>query len=62
MSEGAPADIPPAEERHRKRALGIAFLTLFLDLLGFGIILPIQPVYAESFGASPTVVKLLGDS
>ena len=33
---------------------------MFLDLLGFGIIIPIQPFYAESFGASAAVVTLLG--
>lgn len=43
-------------------ALGVVFLTLFLDLLGFGIIIPIQPFYAESFGASPTTVTLIGAS
>ena len=40
----------------------VAFFTTFLDLLGFGIIIPIQPFYAESFGASPTLVTLLGAS
>lgn len=59
----APPPLPPVPgERQRKRALGVAFLTLFLDLLGFGIIIPIQPFYAESFGASPTVVTLIGAS
>ena len=40
----------------------VAFFTTFLDLLGFGIIIPIQPFYAESFGASPAVITLLGAS
>ena len=40
----------------------VAFFTTFLDLLGFGIIIPIQPFYAESFGATPAVVTLLGAS
>lgn len=40
--------------------MGVVFLTLFLDLLGFGIILPVQPFYAESFGASATQVTLIG--
>ncbi len=30
-----------------------------LDLVGFGIVLPILPLYAEDFGASPTEVGLL---
>lgn len=49
-----------AEKKRTNRVLGIVFLTLFLDLLGFGIILPIQPFYAESFGASATIVTLIG--
>lgn len=40
----------------------VAFFTTFLDLLGFGIIIPIQPFYAESFGASPALITLLGAS
>lgn len=42
--------------------MGVVFLTLFLDLLGFGVILPVQPFYAESFGASATMVTLIGAS
>ena len=40
----------------------VVFLTVFLDLLGFGIIIPIQPFYAEAYNASPTMVTLLGGS
>jgi len=35
------------------------FLIVFIDLLGFGLILPLLPYYAESFGASDTVIGLL---
>ncbi len=42
--------------------LAIIFLTVFIDLLGFGIIIPLLPFYAESFGASAFVVGLLGTS
>jgi len=63
---GAPAsgadDAQAPAKALQKRALGVAFLTLFLDLLGFGIIIPIQPFYAESFGASPSTVTLIGAS
>jgi MFS family permease len=41
------------------RVLGVVFLTLFLDLLGFGVILPVQPFYAKSFGASAALVTLI---
>jgi len=32
--------------------LGVIFLTVFIDLAGFGLILPVLPYYAEDFGAS----------
>jgi MFS transporter, DHA1 family, tetracycline resistance protein len=40
--------------------LVIIFVTVFIDLLGFGIIIPLLPFYAESFGASGFTVGLLG--
>lgn len=40
--------------------LVIIFITVFIDLLGFGIIIPLLPFYAESFGASGFIVGLLG--
>ena len=41
------------------RPLLIIFLTIFVNLVGFGIIIPLLPFYAETFGASPLVVGLL---
>jgi MFS transporter, DHA1 family, tetracycline resistance protein len=41
------------------RPLLIIFLTIFVNLVGFGIIIPLLPFYAESFGASPFVIGLL---
>ena len=35
------------------------FLIVFSNLLGFGIIIPLLPYYAENFGASPNEVTLL---
>ena len=42
--------------------LVIIFITVFIDLLGFGIIIPLLPFYAEHFGASATVVGTLVSS
>ena len=42
--------------------LGILFLTIFIDLLGFGLIIPALPFYAESYGASYIVIGLLSAS
>ena len=35
------------------------FLVVFSNLLGFGIIIPLLPYYAENFGANPNEVTLL---
>jgi multidrug resistance protein len=40
--------------------LVIIFITVFIDLLGFGIIIPLLPFYAQEFGASGLTVGLLG--
>lgn len=41
------------------RPLLIVFLTILVNLIGFGIIVPLLPFYAERFGASPMVIGLL---
>lgn len=41
------------------RPLLIIFLTIFVNLVGFGIIIPLLPFYAETFGASPMAIGLL---
>src|SRR6476661_3902072 len=41
------------------RPLLIIFVTIFVNLVGFGIIVPLLPFYAETFGASPVVIGLL---
>jgi DHA1 family tetracycline resistance protein-like MFS transporter len=35
------------------------FIVVFVDLLGFSLILPLLPYYAAKFGASPFVIGLL---
>ena len=41
------------------RPLLIIFLTILVNLIGFGIIIPLLPFYATTFGASPLTVGLL---
>ena len=41
------------------RRLGILFLTVLVDLVGFGIVLPILPSYATNFGAQGLETGLL---
>src|SRR5689334_13436677 len=39
--------------------LVIIFITIFIDLVGFGIVIPVLPLYAERYGASETTVGIL---
>src|SRR2546426_9217579 len=36
-------------ETSRKGSLLVLFLTVFIDLLGFGIVLPLLPIYGKYF-------------
>jgi multidrug resistance protein len=43
----------------RKPSLLVVFLTVFIDLIGFGIVLPLLPLYADSYGAKGWEIGLL---
>jgi DHA1 family tetracycline resistance protein-like MFS transporter len=62
MSDLGPteADVAPTERTPPpKGVLGVVFLIVFMDLLGFGVIIPLLPVYARDFKASDFEVGLL---
>ncbi|HTY38100.1 MAG TPA: MFS transporter [Bacteroidota bacterium] len=40
----------------------VVLFTVFVDVIGFGIVIPILPFYVGSFGASPLVITLLFSS
>jgi MFS family permease len=42
-----------------KPALATVFLVVMIDLLGFGIVLPLLPFYAQEFSASAVTIGLL---
>ena len=42
-----------------RRALTILFVIVFIDLVGFGMVIPVMPLYAERLGASAAWVGLL---
>ena len=42
-----------------KRALATLFDVIIIDLIGFGIVMPVLPYYAKSLDASPFVLGLL---
>jgi MFS family permease len=41
------------------RSLLVLFAVIIIDLIGFGIVVPILPYYAKSLGTSPTTLGLL---
>ncbi|HYD42267.1 MAG TPA: MFS transporter [Anaeromyxobacter sp.] len=43
----------------RRSALAILFVIVFVDLLGFGMVIPVMPLYARDLGASQTWTGLL---
>src|SRR6266540_3434077 len=46
---GPPAPTPHLDSRAKHAALGIVWLVVFIDLLGFGIVLPVLPRQAEPY-------------
>jgi MFS family permease len=61
--EAAPDDAsrPPAVADPR-RALAVVIGVVFIDLVGFGIVIPILPFYVRSFGVSDAFIGLLAAS
>jgi len=43
----------------KKSPLFILLLTVMLDLIGFGIVLPLLPTYAKDLGANPFMIGLI---
>ncbi|MFD2570333.1 MFS transporter [Spirosoma soli] len=44
---------------HANRSLRLLFLTIFLDLMGYGLIIPLLPNYTRSLGASAAMVGVV---
>lgn len=50
---------PDVERPVSNSSRAILFLTVFIHLLGFGIIIPLLPYYAQTYGAKALVIGLL---
>jgi MFS transporter, DHA1 family, tetracycline resistance protein len=50
---------PVADVNFKKPSLLIVFLSVFIDLIGFGIVIPLLPLYSKNFGASGLTIGLL---
>jgi multidrug resistance protein len=55
MTDDRQTDAAP----RRRSPLVVIFLTVFIDLVGFGIVIPLLPVYARELGASDLTAGLL---
>jgi len=42
-----------------RRQLAVVFTIVFIDLVGFGIVLPLMPAFASSYGISPAAIGVL---
>ena len=45
--------------RYQRRFMPILFLIVLVDLVGFGLVIPLLPFYAERFAASPLQMSVL---
>src|SRR3954454_3958052 len=50
MSDNVQPAAGASQDEPRGGSLLVIFLTVFIDLLGFGMVLPLLPIYAKSFG------------
>ena len=48
-----------ADRMPHRGAMFALLLTVFIDMVGFGIIIPFMPFWAEHFDATPDLVTLL---
>lgn len=49
----------PPRARSSRHALALVFLTVFIDLLGFGMVIPLLPVYSRAYGSDELTLGLL---
>lgn len=59
MSSVETLERAPAAQGHGGAPLAILFLTVFIDLLGFGIVIPFLPMYAEQMHVGATGIGLI---
>jgi len=48
-----------SDTKTSKLPLLLIFLTVFIDLIGFGIVIPLMPLFAEKYGADGLTIGLL---
>ena len=53
------AKVVEGQDARQGQTLRALFIVLLVDVVGFGIVIPLLPFYAEQFGASPAVIGAL---
>ena len=53
---------PAAPKAPIPRGFWVLLTTLVIDMVGFGIVIPVQPFWAKHFDASPLLIGLIGGS
>jgi MFS family permease len=51
--------VPPPSTARSRSALGVLFLVVFVDLLGFGMVIPVMALYAKHLGAAESATGWL---
>jgi DHA1 family tetracycline resistance protein-like MFS transporter len=51
--------VPGIRNLMKKASIGIIFLTVMIDLVGFGLILPLIPIYSDNFTNSGFMIGLI---
>lgn len=59
MSSVAPLEYAAPPPPSTKSAMTILWLVVFADMMGFGLIVPSLPLYADQYNASPVQIALL---
>ncbi|MGB9963546.1 MFS transporter [Halobacterium hubeiense] len=62
MSSPRAATASDADAFQSRRAVAVVVGVVFVDLLGFGVIIPVLPFYVRSFGVSDVFIGLLAAS
>jgi multidrug resistance protein len=62
MARGRRGDREGGERPKLPRGFGVIWTTVAIDLIGFGIVLPILPQYAERFGVGAALIGVLSAS
>src|SRR5512143_4120787 len=44
---------------NRKPSMFVVFLTVFIDLIGFGIVVPLVPMYSRHYGAGGLLIGVI---